>query len=119
MLGVSAVVLDEFAEALLGTCTPENVTSPAFVQAAMPPSRYRQVGVAGACQNICRARGQAVIVVAQHDVRVVSRGTSRAKRQLEPAQRYVARPQQMIFENGEFLAQIDQREFFAVAESWL
>jgi len=85
---------------------------PGFVQRRCR-RRDRQVGVAGACQNICRARGQAVMS-SHSTMRVVSRAPAR-KAQLRAGSTVLARPQQMIFREGEFLAQIDQREFFAVA----
>ena len=39
-LGVPLSCSTNSPNALLGTCTPENVTKPAFSQAATPPSRY-------------------------------------------------------------------------------
>jgi hypothetical protein len=39
MLGVPLSCSTNSPKALLGTCTPEKVTKPAFSQAAMPPSK--------------------------------------------------------------------------------
>ena len=65
--------------ALLGTLTPENSSKPAFSQAATPPSRYDEVGIAGAREDVGGAFARPS-PSSHSTMRVEWRGTSRAKR---------------------------------------
>ena len=91
MLGVPLSCSTNSPKALLGTCTPENSTNPAFSQAGDAAIETREVGVAGLDKNFGGALDQAVVIVAEHDAGRLARHQTR-KAQLEPAQRHIARP---------------------------
>ncbi len=108
-------MLDEFAEGFA-----RHVHAGKGDQAGVLPGgdaaiEIGNVGIAGARQHGARALRQPIVVVAQHDARVLARHQAR-KAQFEPRQRHVARPQQMVLRKGQFLAHVDEREFAAVAE---
>ena len=113
--GRAAVVLDEFAERLARHVHAGKSDEAGLLPAGDAALEIRDVAIAGAREDLGRARDQSVIVVDEHDARVLARH-QRGEAQLQAAQRHVARPQQMILREGQFLAHVDEREFVPVAE---
>src|SRR5262245_22735329 len=74
-----------------------------------------KVAVASLGKNDRGAVHDTVVVVAQDDTRRLTRHQSR-ETQFDAAERHIARPQEMIFRENEFLAHVDEGELFAVAE---
>ena len=116
--GRAAGVLDEFAERLARHVHAGEQLEAGGGPGGVAAVEIGEIAVAGAGEDIGGARAEAVIVVDQHDARGAARH-QRGEAQFEPAQRHVARPQQMAAREDQFLAHIDQRQFAAVAEHGL
>ena len=113
--GRAARVLDEFAERLA-----RHVDAGEQFEAGRGPGggaavEKAEIVIAGGGEHRGGARAEAVIVVDQHDAGIITRHQA-SEAQFQPAQRHIARPQQMIAREDQFLAHIDQRQFAAVAE---
>ena len=74
-----------------------------------------EIVIAGGGEHRGGACAEAVIVVDQHDAGIFTRHQA-GEAQFQPAQRHIARPQQMAAREDQFLTHIDQRQFAAVAE---
>ena len=114
-MGVWLACSTNSPNALLGTLTPENNSKPAAAQAGIAAVEISEVGIAGARENGGGALAEAVIIVDQHDARGLARHQA-GEAQFQPAQRHIARPQQMAAREDQLLAHVDQRQFAAVAE---
>ncbi len=116
--GCAAVVLDEFAEGLARHVHAGEGHEAGQLPGGDAAIETGKVAIAGARQHRGGARGETIVVVDEHDARCLARHQPR-EAQLEPAQRDIARPQQMVLREGEFLAHIDQRQLLVVAEHGL
>ena len=113
--GRAARVLDEFAERLA-----RHMDAGEQFEAGRGPGggaavEKAEIVIAGGGEHRGGACAEAVIVVDQHDAGIFTRHQA-GEAQFQPAQRHVARPQQMAAREDQFLAHIDQRQFAAVAE---
>ena len=79
-----------------------------------PAYERMEVRVAGAGEDLGGTLDQAVAVVAQHDTGAAARHQPREV-ELEAAQRYRAREQQVVLREDQLLAQVDDRELLGVA----
>ena len=108
-------MLDEFAEGFA-----RHVDAGEELEACLGPAcntaRERvEVRVAALRKNLSGALGQAVGVVAQHDVRAAPRHQT-GESKLEPAQRHRAREQEMVLRKDQLFAQIDERQLLPIGE---
>src|SRR5262249_16308120 len=85
LLAVPAASSANPADPLPGTINPGNRPDPSLVPPPTPAVERKEIGVAGAREDLRGALGQAIAVVAQHDARAPPRHQA-GEVELEPAQ---------------------------------